>query len=270
MAATPASGPESSFTGGESSVRRTMTLVAIGVAAAAGIAPAQPLSRLKGKIVSERGDGVEADVRIEAVSGPRGEGYVGQRTYTVRSNAKGEWALIGFKAGAWMFAVAPPDQLLDVIVLPINVLVPAGSGLAGINPSWQPVLKPAPIPAAAIGTWLKEGTAAAVAGDRARVTQTMSVVPADADAAALAAAGRLCLWVHEAGLARTLFSRALASDASSFRATLGLASTALMLGDYNAAGKAFKAARDLTHDKDERTYLTAAIADLSRMDISGH
>lgn len=251
-------------------VRRTMTLAAIGVLAAVSAVPAQPLNRMKGRIVSERGEAIEADVRIEAVSGPRGDGYVGQRTYSVRSNARGEWTLIGFKAGAWLFAVAPPELLPDVVVLPINVLVPAGSGMAGITPFWQPVLKPAPIPEGPVGDWLKQGVAAALAGDRARVSQTMSVVPGEADGTALAAAGRVCLWVHQLGLARTLFTRALALDPSSFRATLGLGSTALMLGDYNAAGKAYKAARELTHDKDERTYLTAAIADLSPMDISGH
>jgi hypothetical protein len=84
-------------------VHRTITLGAIGVLAAASMAPAQPLNRLKGRVVSERGEAIEADVRIEAVSGPRGDDYVGQRTYTVRSNARGEWTLIGFKAGAWMF-----------------------------------------------------------------------------------------------------------------------------------------------------------------------
>jgi len=251
-------------------MRPTTTLAAIGVLTIVGAAAAQPLNRLKGRIVGEHGEPIEADVRIEAVSGPRGEGYVGQRTYTVRSNAKGAWTLIGFKAGSWMFAVAPPDLLLDVVVLPINVLVPAGSGIAGLVPSWQPVLKPAPVPHGAVGDWLTQGSTAALAGDHARASQTMSVVPADADGAALAAAGRVCLWAHDLGLARTLFTRALALDPSSFRATLGLGSTALMLSDFNAAGRAFKAARELTHDKDERTYLTAAIADLSRMDISGH
>jgi hypothetical protein len=251
-------------------MRPATTLAAIGMLTIVGAATAQPLNRLKGSVVGEHGEPIEADVRIEAVSGPRGEGYVGQRTYTVRSNAKGDWTLIGFKAGAWMFAAAPPDQLLDVVVLPINVMVPAGSGMAGITPFWQPVLKPASIPPGDVGEWLAQGTAAALGGDSARVSQTLGVVPADADESALAAAGRVCLWVHELGLARTLFTRALARDSSSFRATLGLGSTALMISDFNAAGKAFKAARELTHDKDERTYLTAAIADLSRMDISGH
>jgi hypothetical protein len=250
-------------------VPRTIAWLVLGVVTA-GAAAAQPLSRLKGRVVSERGDAIEADVRIEAVLGPRGDAYVGQRMYTVRSNAKGEWALIGFKAGAWMFAVAPEALLLDVVVLPINVFVPAGSGMAGVVPSWQPVLKPTPIPPGASGDWLTSAAAAARTGDTARASQTLSVVPPDADASALAAAGRIGLWVRDLALARTLFTRALALDPSSFRATLGLGSVALMLGDFSAAGKAFKAARELTHDKDERSYLTAAIADLSRMDISGH
>ncbi|HEX3701961.1 MAG TPA: tetratricopeptide repeat protein [Vicinamibacterales bacterium] len=249
---------------------RSIAWLAIGVVAAAGAVAAQPLSRLKGRIVSESGAAIEADVRIEAVLGPRGDSYVGQRIYTVRSNAKGEWTLIGFKAGAWMFAVAPETQLIDAVVLPINVFVPAGSGMAGLGPSWRPVLKPAPVPAGAAGDWLTIAAAAARQGDSARASETLSVVPPEAGAPALAAAGRIGLWLHDPGLARTLFTRALALDPASFRATLGFGSAALMLGDFSAASKAFKAARDLTHDSDERSYLTAAIADLSRMDISGH
>jgi hypothetical protein len=195
---------------------------------------------------------------------------VGQRTFSVRSGAKGEWTLLGFKAGAWMFAIAPPGYLPDVIVLPINVLVPAGSSIAGIAPSWQPLLKASPAPGGDAGDWLNKGIAEALAGDAPRVSEAMSLVPDTADAAAIAAAGRVCLLVRDAGLARTLFAQALKLDRSSFRANLGLASTALMVGDFHGAGKQFKAARDLTTDKDERNYLTAAIADLSRMDISGH
>jgi hypothetical protein len=250
-------------------MRCDFALAAIGIAAATA-ALAQPLSRMTGRIVAEDGTAVEADVRIEAVSGPRGEDFVGQRTYTVHSNGRGEWTLIGFKAGAWLFGVAPTDGVLDVVILPINIFVPAGSGMAGIGPSWHPVLKPAPMPAGVAGEWLKRASDAARTHDAARTSQALSLVPDGADGAALAAAGRIALWVREPGLARTLFTRALALDPASFRATLGLGSTALMVNDFNAAGRSFKAARDLTHDKDERTYLTAAIADLSRMDMSGH
>jgi hypothetical protein len=249
---------------------RATLVIALIVSTFSAAVMSQPLSRLKGKVRSESGEPIETDVRIEALSGPRGEGYVGQRTYTVHSNAKGEWTLIGFKAGAWMFAVVSPGQLPDAVVLPINMFVPAGAGLAGVNPTWQPVLKLAPAPSGELAKWLSDGVAAALAGDGALVARTLSVVPPGADAQALAAAGRIGLVVRDAGLARALFNRALERDPSSFRARLGLGSTDLMISDFHAAGKDFKAARELTSDKDERTYLTAAIADLSRMDISGH
>jgi hypothetical protein len=231
---------------------------------------AQPLNRMKGKVMIEGGAPLEADVRIEAIAGPRGGDYLGQRTYSVHSTVKGEWSLIGFKAGAWMFAVAPAGYVPDAIVLPINVLVPAGSSVAGIAPTWLPILKAAPLPDGGAGDWLKQGIAAAQAGDSARVSDTMGRIPDQADAGTLAAAGRICMLARDAGLPRTLFNRALELDASLFRAKLGIGSTALMVGDFSTAAKAFKAARDLTTDKDERNYLTAAIADLSRMDISGH
>ncbi|HEV3141815.1 MAG TPA: hypothetical protein VGY57_14920, partial [Vicinamibacterales bacterium] len=62
------------------------------------------MSRLKGRVVSQRGDAVrDAAVRIEAVSGFLGDPYAGQRIFTTRTDKNGEWALIGFKAGIWVF-----------------------------------------------------------------------------------------------------------------------------------------------------------------------
>ena len=138
---------------------------AIVMCAATAAMSAQPLSRLKGKVLTDAGAPLETDVRIEAISGPRGESYVGQRTFSVRSGAKGDWTLIGFKAGAWRFAVAPPGYSPDAIVLPLNVFVPAGSGIAGVDPSWQPVLKAGALPGGEAGDWLNQGTAAALAGE---------------------------------------------------------------------------------------------------------
>lgn len=249
---------------------RAILYLSLAMSIVSSAAPSQPLGRLRGKVLSDRNEPMATEVRIEALSGPRGEEYVGQRSYRILSNAKGEWALLGFKAGTWMFASAPEGLVPDAVVLPINVFVPAGAGLEGTAPSWQPVLKPSSAPSGELGKWLSDAAAAGRAGNKAQVTQTLSLVPADADAKALAAAGRVCLLARDAGLARALFTRALERDPSSFRAQLGLGSTAMMVSDFSAAGKAFKAARDLTTDKDERTYLTAAIADLSRMDISGH
>jgi hypothetical protein len=250
--------------------RRTALRAAIAVYVVTATISAQPPNRLKGKVLTDTGAPLEADVRIEAVSGPRGEGYVGQRTFSVRSRANGDWTLIGLKPGAWRFAVAPPGYSPDAIVLPLNVLVPAGSSIAGVNPSWQPVLKLTALPDGEAGEWLKQGITAALAGAAPRVLDAMSRVPVGVDAPTLAAAGRICLMADNAGLARALFTQALELDPQSYRAKLGLGSAALMVADFSGAARAFKAARELTADKDERNYLTAAIADLSRMDISGH
>jgi len=68
-----------------------------------------------------------------------------QRTFSARSGAKGEWALLGFKSGIWVFDASAPGFVPDVIALPFNLVVPAGSGLNGIAPVWHPVLRPSPL-----------------------------------------------------------------------------------------------------------------------------
>jgi len=65
-------------------------------------------------------------------------------------------------------------------------------------------------------------------------------------------------------VARPLFRRALERDPASFRATLGMGSSALMQRNIDAAAKAFADARNLTKDKDERGNLAAAIAELNK------
>jgi cytochrome c-type biogenesis protein CcmH/NrfG len=57
-------------------------------------------------------------------------------------------------------------------------------------------------------------------------------------------------------VARPFFRRALDRDPTSFRAALGMGSTALMQRDVDAAGRAFAEARNLTKDKDERSGAT--------------
>jgi len=80
----------------------------------------------------------------------------------------------------------------------------------------------------------------------------------------LIAAGSICLLMRDPAVARPFFRRALERDPASFRAALGMASSALMQRNVDAAAKAFAQARTLTTDKDERGYLAAAIADLNK------
>ena len=84
------------------------------------------------------------------------------------------------------------------------------------------------------------------------------------DANVLTAAGRICLVMRDATVARPLFRRAYERDPSSFRAALGMGSSALMQRNVDEAAKAFGAARDLTRDKDERGYLAAAIVEMNK------
>ena len=71
------------------------------------------------------------------------------------------------------------------------------------------------------------------------------------DANMLTAAGRICLVMRDATRRAPLFRRAFERDPSSFRAALGMGSSALMQRDVDAAAKAFGDARNLTKDKDE-------------------
>src|SRR6478672_11877134 len=226
---------------------------------------AQPLDRLSGRVVSDRGEAVkDADVRVEALFGFAGGAYLGQRTFATKSDAKGSWALLGFKSGIWVFDASATGQIPDAVALPFNLVTPAGTGLSGIGPAWHPVLKPTVAPDGDMGQMLVEAADAARAGRPERVVPILSRLSDSNDTNVLTAAGRICLVMRDATVARPLFRRAYERDPSSFRAVLGMGSTALMQRDVDAAAKAFGEARNLTKDKDERGYLSAAISELNK------
>jgi hypothetical protein len=162
--------------------------------------------------------------------------------------------VLGFKSGIWVFDASAPGHIPDVVALPFNLVVPAGSGLNGIVPVWRPVLRPTPLPGGDIGQFLADAADAARAGRPERVTPLLTRIADSTDAAVLDAAGRICLLLRDAAVARPFFRRALDRDPTSFRAALGMGSTALMQRDVDAAARAFGDARDRTKDKDERSY----------------
>ena len=84
----------------------------------------------------------------------------------------------------------------------------------------------------------------------------------------LTAAGHICLLLRDAETARAFFAHALDRKPDSFEATLGMASTALMQRDYNAAARAFADARERTKSKDERSYITVAIGELNKVHVT--
>jgi hypothetical protein len=254
-------------------VRRRTELIGAAIALAAVTAfatttPAQPLGRLRGRVVTPIGAPVAgASVRVEALYGFLGGDYTGQKTFSARADTKGEWALIAFKAGVWVFEASGPGRLPDAIALPFNVSVAPSSGVAGDGPSWHPVLRLVPVPDTPMGEMLKEAADAALAGKPQAVAAALARVAESSDEATLTAAGRICLVLRDAATARPFFRRALEREPGSFGAAMGMASTALMQKDFDSAGKAYGDARDRTTDKDERSYLTAAIADVNKVHV---
>ena len=244
--------------------RARRSLVCVAVAAAASLA-AQPLDRLTGKVVSAAGAPTpDTDVHVEAIFGFGGGDFLGQRTFAARTNAKGEWALLAFKSGIWVFDVVTAGQLPDTIALPFNLVSPASSGIDRLTPAWHPILRLSPAPAGDIGQILADATEAARAQRPDRVTPLLGRLADSNDAIVLTAAGSICLLMRDPTVARPLFRRALERDPTSFRAALGMASSALMQRNVDEAAKAFGAARNLTNDKDERGYLSAAIVELNK------
>ena len=112
-------------------------------------ARAQPLDRLTGKVVRRRGRRLfqMPTCASKRCSASRGGDFLGQRTFAARTNAKGEWALLAFKAGIWVFDAEAPGRLPDSIALPFNLVAPAGSGIDRLTPVWHPVLRLSPAPA---------------------------------------------------------------------------------------------------------------------------
>jgi hypothetical protein len=226
---------------------------------------AQPLERLSGKVVRDGGEPIrDVDVRVEAMFGFAGGDFLGQRTFATRSDARGNWAILGFKAGIWVFDAAGPDQLPDAIALPFYLVSPQSTSVAAAGPAWHPTLKPIARLAGEIGQMLADAADAARAKRSDRVVPLLSRISDSNDISVLNAAGLICLVMRDATVARPLFRRAFERDPTSFRAALGMGSSALMQRDVDAAAKSFGDARNLTKDKDERGYLSAAISELNK------
>jgi len=230
---------------------------------------AQPLSRLRGRVVDGRGQAVEnAVVRIEAVSGFLGDPYAGQRTFEVTTDKKGEWALIGFKAGIWVFDASAEGRLPGAVALPITLLVGAGSGLGDVLPTWHPVLRRAAPPATEEGDLLADAADAARQGVRTAAMLPLRRLQSSVNPDVLVAAGNICLAMRDPASALPFFRKALERRPDSFEAKLGVASSALMQRDYNLAAKSLDEARARTKDKDERSYITIAIAELNKVHVT--
>jgi tetratricopeptide (TPR) repeat protein len=252
-------------------IRRSLcvlgTLCVLCLSAAPALAQ-HPAFRVKGRVVTDRGEPIAtADVRLEAFYGYAAGTFAGQRKFSAQTNGKGEWSVGALQPGIWLFEAIATGYLPETVVLPIRILTPVSMGTSGMALLWDLVLKPARAADDVRGTMLNEVAAAARDGRSERAIAALQLVPDDADAEYLAGAGRIAMVAGDLNLARTLFVRALERDPSSYRAALGVASMSLLRRDFDSASRAFDAARNRTHDRDEQKFLSAAIGDLATIRV---
>jgi len=247
--------------------RAFVSFVAI-VAFATPALAQHPAFRVKGRVVTERGEPIAtADVRLEAFYGYAAGTFAGQRKFSAQTNGKGEWSVGALQPGIWLFQVMATGYVPETVALPIRILTPVSMGTSGMSLVWDLVLKPVRTPDDARGAVLNEAAAAAREGKADEVRAALQVLPGDPDADYLASAGRVAMVAGDMGLARSLFMRALERDPSSYRAALGVASMFVLQRDFDSASRAFDAARSRTHDKDEQKFLSAAIGDLATIRV---
>jgi hypothetical protein len=237
-------------------------------ALAASDVSAQTVSRLKGRVTTERGEAIpNADVHVEAFYGYAAGTFAGQRLLNAKTDKKGEWNVLGLKSGVWLFEVTADGYMPESVALPFQLLTTASSIQSGMAVNWQLVLKPVPLPSSERGQILLNAIEAVRGGNVEQVRTLLRRVPEDADAEYLAGAARIALLARDNDLARTLFMRALERDPSSYRSALGIATTLVLARDFDQASRVFDAARNRTHDKDEIRFLTIALSDLATIKV---
>jgi len=224
--------------------------------------------RTKGRVVTESGQRLpNAHVRAEAFYGYGAGTFSGPRIYDATTNEKGEWTIGAMQPGIWEFDISAPGYLPETVVLPIRILTTVSMGTSGMSLTWDLVTKPLKQPDDARGQTLGELTKMVVDGKSDLVRSGLQQLPPDAGVEYLVGGGNVAMLARDSMLARALYQRALERDPSSYRATLGIASTFLMQRDFDSASRVFDAARSRTHDKDEQKFLSAAIGDLATIRV---
>jgi hypothetical protein len=224
--------------------------------------------RTKGRVVTDKGERIaNASVHAEAFYGYAAGTFSGPRVYETTTNAKGEWTIGAMQPGVWEFDITAPGYMPETVVLPIRILTTVSMGTSGLALTWDLVMKPLKHPDSARGQTIAELTKMVVDGKSELVRAGLQQLPADADPDYLVGGGNVAMLARDSTLARALYQRALERDTSSYRAALGIASTFLIQRDFDSASRAFDAARNRTHDKDEQKFISFAIGDLATIRV---
>lgn len=224
---------------------------------------AQTALRLRGTTRAATGEApVAASVDLEARYGYRGLDFVGQKTFTARAGANGQWSVLGVTSGAWFLGAHSPNHLPQALVLPIQFTQKNPLSAAGGQLPWEvgfDLVSRDTHPA------LAAAADAAIAGQRAAVATHLAAVFETATADTLVAAGEIALYARDSGLARAIFQRAVALAPENGRAHLGAASTALFDGQWDVAAKALWTAREKGVSPRLARAVGAAITELQRV-----
>src|SRR5262249_53104197 len=189
------------------------------------------------------------------------------RTFTTKTNDKGEWNILGIAPGIWLFEAIAPGHLPESVALPVRLLTASNPNAGGQLLMWELILKPLASPAEGFWQPVIDAADSARNGKLEDAKLLLGRVPEEANADYLAAAGRIALLARETSMARTYFARALERDPASYRAALGVATTVLLQRDFDLASRAFDAARSRTRDKAEQKFLSYAIGDLATIKV---
>ena len=239
-------------------MRKALALVVLIVLVMPFASAAQMTYRLKGTVKDNDGKPVSgARVRAEALIGFRGEQFVGQKEFDTKTNARGEWSILGLTSGIWAFEATADDVVPQVVLLPINFTSRKPQGITGNSFSWD-------LPLTVRRTTHEGLNAAAAAATEGRVADavtTVGIIASEPDADLLCSAGEVALLVRQHGLAGAIFEQILKQDAKHGCAMRGRGSAALMQNDFDTASKMLWGAIDLV-PRELRAALGAAVKDL--------
>jgi len=225
---------------------------------------AQTAMRLRGQVTGPEAAGVMASVELEAVYGFRGLDFVGQKTFKARASGKGQWSVLGVTSGAWLMAAHAPSYLPQVVLLPVQFTQKNPGSAVGGQVPWEVGFELTPRDQQPT---LVAAADAALAGRRGEVAAHLASAVETGDVATLVAAGEIALYARDAGLARAIFERAVAKAPRHPRATLGLSSAAMLLGQWDAASKHLWTAREAGVSPALARAVGAAITELQRIAV---
>ena len=253
---------------------RVAIILAVSLVGSATISAGQQVEtlRVRGEVRTEGAAPLAgARLKTDAIRGPNGNQFAGQRVFNARTNKNGEWTLLGLTRGVWVFEISAPDHWPHVVVVPIYMMLKPEPVPWETNLSLMPrdMVKPDGPNAGAL-QHLTAAADAAVNGDRRGAREALlKLVELSLDAPGLCAAGDIALFMREPLTARRFFEAAAGANPKSYRPQLGIASASMMLLDFDRAIKGYDVARNGTSDQRLQRMLSGAVRDLQQIATIG-